>query len=196
MFWSSGCSLWGLKAFPVAWTTSFMEAKYSNIAIFWSICSNCKIWKIKNQIRNTAVQGQFWPRNIFLLSSKEKNSGFLCAALFSGKFNTVYRDRILGRIPDKSLNSFPTWYSESPTQLCIEISISSNSRNLLRYLYTVKEKGGKTEIKPHPLPYCVADPDPGSGAFSTPGPGSGIWNRFFPDPGSRIPDPNPIFFRA
>ncbi len=33
----------------------------------------------------------------------------------------------------------------------------------------------------------VMDPDPGSGAFLTPG--SGIRNRFFPDPGSRIPDP-------
>jgi hypothetical protein len=33
----------------------------------------------------------------------------------------------------------------------------------------------------------VADPDPGSGAFLTPG--SGIRNRFFPDPGSRIPNP-------
>jgi hypothetical protein len=29
--------------------------------------------------------------------------------------------------------------------------------------------------------------DPGSGAFLTPG--SGIRNRFFPDPGSRIPGP-------
>jgi hypothetical protein len=35
----------------------------------------------------------------------------------------------------------------------------------------------------------VADPDPGSGAFLTPGPGSGIRNRFFPDLGSRIPNP-------
>jgi hypothetical protein len=33
----------------------------------------------------------------------------------------------------------------------------------------------------------VGDPDPGSGAFLTPG--SGIRNRFFSDPGSRIPDP-------
>jgi hypothetical protein len=33
--------------------------------------------------------------------------------------------------------------------------------------------------------------DPGSGAFLTPG--SGIRNRFFPDLGSRIPDPKPIF---
>ncbi len=47
----------------------------------------------------------------------------------------------------------------------------------------------------------VADPDPGSGAFLTPG--SGIRNRFFPDPGSRIsdpgsriPDPKPICLRA
>ncbi len=36
--------------------------------------------------------------------------------------------------------------------------------------------------------------DPGSGAFLTPG--SGIWNRFFPDPGSRIPDPKPILLRV
>jgi hypothetical protein len=35
----------------------------------------------------------------------------------------------------------------------------------------------------------VADPDPGSCAFLTPGPGSGIRNRFFPDPRSRIPTP-------
>jgi hypothetical protein len=42
----------------------------------------------------------------------------------------------------------------------------------------------------------VADPDPGSGAFSTPGPGSGIRNRFILDSGSRIPDPKPIYFRA
>jgi hypothetical protein len=33
----------------------------------------------------------------------------------------------------------------------------------------------------------VADPDLGSGALLTPG--SGIWNRFFPDHISRIPDP-------
>ena len=40
----------------------------------------------------------------------------------------------------------------------------------------------------------VADPDPGFGAFLTPG--SGIRNRFFPDLGSRIPDPKPIFLRS
>ncbi len=40
----------------------------------------------------------------------------------------------------------------------------------------------------------VAAPDPGSGAFLTPG--SGIRNRFFPDPGSRIPDPKPTCLRA
>jgi hypothetical protein len=33
----------------------------------------------------------------------------------------------------------------------------------------------------------VVDPDPGSGAFLTLG--SGIRNRFFPDLGSRIPNP-------
>ncbi len=51
------------------------------------------------------------------------------------------------------------------------------------------------EISPDPLrsesepllKISVADPDPGSGAFLTPK--SEIRNRFFPDPGSRIPDP-------
>ncbi len=39
-----------------------------------------------------------------------------------------------------------------------------------------------------PLVTCsVADPDPGSGTFLTPG--SGIRNMFFPNPGSRIPNP-------
>jgi hypothetical protein len=47
---------------------------------------------------------------------------------------------------------------------------------------------------PAPDGPSVADPDPGSGAFLTPG--SGIRNRFFPDPGSRISDPKPIFFKA
>ena len=49
----------------------------------------------------------------------------------------------------------------------------------------------------------VADPDPGSGIGCFLIPGSGIRNRFFPDPGSRIPDlgsripdPKTIFLRA
>jgi hypothetical protein len=49
-------------------------------------------------------------------------------------------------------------------------------------------------IKNKNIPASVADPDPGSGAFLTPG--SGIRNRFFPDPGSRIPNPKTIFLRA
>jgi hypothetical protein len=40
--------------------------------------------------------------------------------------------------------------------------------------------------------YSVVDPDPGSGAFLTPW----IRNRFYPDPGSQISDPIPIFLRA
>jgi hypothetical protein len=40
----------------------------------------------------------------------------------------------------------------------------------------------------------IRNGDPGSGAFLTPG--SGIQNGFFPDPGSRIPDPKPILLRA
>jgi hypothetical protein len=49
---------------------------------------------------------------------------------------------LLGRNPEKSLRSFAPCYSQSPLQLCLEISISSNSRNLLHIstvqtLYTV-----------------------------------------------------------
>jgi hypothetical protein len=74
--------------------------------------------------------------------------------------------RILGRIPDKS---FPSCYSQSSLQLCLEISISSNSRNVLRissnssnlyilYFYcsvTVHCKGERRKPgrKPYPLPY-------------------------------------------
>jgi hypothetical protein len=39
----------------------------------------------------------------------------------------------------------------------------------------------------------VADPDPRSGAFFTLDPGSGMC---FPDPGSRIPNPKPVFLIA
>jgi hypothetical protein len=43
-------------------------------------------------------------------------------------------------------------------QLCLENSISSNSRNLLPFstvklLFTVKKKGGKADRKPHLLPH-------------------------------------------
>jgi hypothetical protein len=48
-------------------------------------------------------------------------------------------------------------YSQSPLPLCLEISISSNSGNLLQ-LYTVKKKGGKPDRKPHLLPYGLRNP--------------------------------------
>ncbi len=71
-----------------------------------------------------------------------------------------YRGRILGRNPDKSLQSFSACYSQSPLQVCFEISISSNSRNFLQFLqfsycvlYTVKEKGRNPDRKPYPLTY-------------------------------------------
>ncbi len=52
-----------------------------------------------------------------------------------------------------------------------------------------------TVLKKVSVPFpSVADPDPGSGAFLTPG--SGFRNGFFPDPGSRIPDPKHIILRA
>jgi hypothetical protein len=59
-------------------------------------------------------------------------------------------------------------YSESEflgeisLQLCLEISVSSNSRNLLQFLQfdTVhcKEKGRKPDRRPYPLPYGLRNP--------------------------------------
>ncbi len=45
--------------------------------------------------------------------------------------------RILERNPDKILKSFPPCHSQSSLELCIEISISSHSRNLLQFLELV-----------------------------------------------------------
>jgi hypothetical protein len=76
------------------------------------------------------------------------------------KKSSPHRGRILGRNPDKSLKSFPPCYKQSTLQLCLEICISSNSRNLLQFLQfvTVKEKGGKPDRKPYPLPYGLRNP--------------------------------------
>jgi hypothetical protein len=72
------------------------------------------------------------------------------------------RGWILGQNPEKSLKSFPPCFSQSPRQLCREISISSNSRNLLQFshctLYNVKKKGGQPDRKPYPLPYGLRNP--------------------------------------
>jgi hypothetical protein len=54
--------------------------------------------------------------------------------------------------------SFPHLFSQSPLQLCHEISISSSSLNLLQLLHTVKEEGGKRDRKPYPLPYGLRNP--------------------------------------
>ncbi len=65
----------------------------------------------------------------YLKCSDEYNSCVLCVSCGS-----VDRGRILRQNPEKSLKKFPPCYSQSPRQLCLEISISSNSRNLLQFL--------------------------------------------------------------
>jgi hypothetical protein len=68
-------------------------------------------------------------------------------------------DRILERYQDKSLQSFPPCYSPLPLQLCLEISISSYSPNLLQFLqfsyglYSVTEKGGKPDTVENHTPF-------------------------------------------
>jgi hypothetical protein len=72
--------------------------------------------------------------------------------------------RILGRNPEKSLKNVSPCYLQSLQRLCLEISISSNSLNLLYCSYyssvtnTVKEKGGKPDRKPYTLPYGIRNP--------------------------------------
>jgi hypothetical protein len=70
----------------------------------------------------------------------------------------IHRGRILGRNLDKS---FPPCYSQSPRQLYLEISISSNSRNLLQFLQfsaSAEEKEGKPDRKQYPLLYSLRNP--------------------------------------
>jgi hypothetical protein len=69
-------------------------------------------------------------------------------------------------------------------------SSPENPRNLLpsRIRMNIMEKLKRT------LRTSVAIANPGSGAFLAPQ--SGIRNMFFPNPGSRIPDPQPIFLKA
>ncbi len=74
-----------------------------------------------------------------------------------------------GRNPDKSFKSFPPCYSESPLQLCPEIYIfqahatsfiflQTHATSYVYLQYTVKEKGGKPDRKPYPLPYGLRNP--------------------------------------
>ncbi len=64
---------------------------------------------------------------------------------------TKSRRRSLRGNPDKSLQIFPPCYSKSPLQLCLEISISSNSRNLLQFLYRRTEESLIENHTPFPI---------------------------------------------
>ncbi len=50
-----------------------------------------------------------------------------------------YRGLFLGRNPDWSLKSFPPCYSQSPLQLCLQISVPSNSTQLLAYFFKLTQ---------------------------------------------------------
>ncbi len=68
----------------------------------------------------------------------------------------VSRGRILGRNPNKSLQSFPPCYSQSPLQLCLEISILKTHAASYNFYSSVtvhcKWERWKT-WKPYSLPY-------------------------------------------
>ncbi len=85
-----------------------------------------------------------------------------CNNIILYELNEVNRGRILGRNPDKSLESFPPCYSQSPLQLCLEIYFFKHTQPLtistVKLLYIVKEKGGKLDRKPYPLPNGLSNP--------------------------------------
>ncbi len=74
--------------------------------------------------------------------------------------------RILGRIPDKSLKSFffllcTVIYTALPWDSFIFLQTHATSYvhiYTVQSLYTVKEKGGKPDRKPYPLPYGSRNP--------------------------------------
>jgi hypothetical protein len=72
------------------------------------------------------------------------------AALTLRDTSRTYTFRILGRIPDKSLKSFPL-YSFDLRFLFLQTHATSYSF-CSALLYTVKETGGKPDRKPHPFP--------------------------------------------
>jgi hypothetical protein len=56
---------------------------------------------------------------------------------------------------------FPPCNSQSPLQLCLEIFFKLTQPltvSRVQLLYTVKEKGGKPDRKPYPLPYDLRNP--------------------------------------
>ncbi len=57
-----------------------------------------------------------------------------------GKISQAQRPNSWKKYRQQSFKSFPPCYSQSTLQLCLEISISSNSRNLLQFLLRRKEE--------------------------------------------------------
>ncbi len=127
-----------------------MQYNRTNIALLCSTFSTDIAPMCSTNITGSALLCSTFSTDIApMCSANRTDSAPLCGTFWG---------QILGRNPDKSLKSFPSCYTQSPLQLCLEFSISSNSRNLLQFLefshlYTVKEKGGKSDIKPWPPPY-------------------------------------------
>ncbi len=67
----------------------------------------------------------------------------------------VFEAEFLDEIQTKVSTEFSSLLFTVTLQLCLKISISLNSRNLLLFLlqllYTVKHKGGKPDRKSYPL---------------------------------------------
>ncbi len=54
---------------------------------------------------------------------------------------------------------FPPCYSQSPTALPWDfLFFQTHATSCVKLLYTVKEKGGKPDRKPYPLPYSLRNP--------------------------------------
>ncbi len=88
-------------------------------------------------------------------------SSFFCTECDRKRSSTeqLSRGRILGGSPDKTPNRFPPCYSLSPLSFAWSfLFIQFHIVSPVQLLYTVKEKGGTPDRKPHSLPYGLRNP--------------------------------------
>jgi hypothetical protein len=127
---------------------------------------------------------------IFVLKKKmcQIGSKSLYVSKISLNFRRITVLTLRSKDPNISYKSDPDpWIRNSELRIWFQIKEADE-------IPSRSTESGSEHCSPVMSTSSVADPDPGSGAFLTPG--SGIRNRIFPVPGSRIPDPKPIYLRA
>ncbi len=93
----------------------------------------------------------------------EKYGLFICTSHFWRVAGFCTEAEFLDVIHTKVLKSFPPCYSQSPVQICLDFFhlfklTQPLTVSTVQLLYTGKEKGGKPDRKPYPLPYGFRNP--------------------------------------